>query len=135
MFRLIEGLEMRFEHCSCSSLVRHTIVPRKALLLARIMLDLSGLQRQARVHMHSDSASGRNPGVSQLNDEGMHMPVFSFEKIAAPVRPNPIANVEHVEKKQRGVIIQMLGRFVEARVKRAPPKNSTDVRFQKTPAE
>ena len=46
------------------------------------------------------------------------MPAFTFEKISPPAPANrgpipPIAN-----KKQRGVIVQMLDRFVEARVKR-----------------
>jgi hypothetical protein len=44
------------------------------------------------------------------------MPAFSFEKIAPPVRQEPIPPVAN--KKQRGVIIQMLDRFAEARVKR-----------------
>ena len=43
------------------------------------------------------------------------MPAFSFEKISPPVRRGPIAPVE---TKQRGVIVQILDRFVEARVKR-----------------
>jgi hypothetical protein len=43
------------------------------------------------------------------------MPAFSFEKISPPVRRGPIAPIE---TKQRGVIVQILGRFVEARVKR-----------------
>jgi len=44
------------------------------------------------------------------------MPVFTFEKISAPVRSGAVAPAD---KKQRGVIVQMLDRFVEARVKRA----------------
>ena len=44
------------------------------------------------------------------------MPVFTFEKISPPVRRGPIAPIV---KKQRGVIVQILDRFVEARVKRA----------------
>jgi hypothetical protein len=44
------------------------------------------------------------------------MPAFSFEKISPPVRHGPIASIE---KKQRGVIVQILDRFVEARVKRS----------------
>jgi hypothetical protein len=44
------------------------------------------------------------------------MPAFSFEKISAPVRRGATAAVA---KKQRGVIVQILDRFVEARVKRA----------------
>ena len=43
------------------------------------------------------------------------MPAFSFEKISPPVRRGPIPPIV---KKQRGVIVQILGRFVEARVKR-----------------
>ena len=44
------------------------------------------------------------------------MPAFTFEKISPPVRRGPIPPIA---KKQRGVIVQILGRFVEARVKRA----------------
>jgi hypothetical protein len=58
--------------------------------------------------------------VSQLNDEGIHtMPAFTFEKISPPVRRGPIPPIV---KKQRGVIVQILGRFVEARVKRSMKK-------------
>jgi hypothetical protein len=63
-----------------------------------------------------DPILGEFPGVSQLNDEGIHtMPAFTFEKISPPVRRGPIPPIV---KKQRGVIVQILGRFVEARVKR-----------------
>jgi hypothetical protein len=44
------------------------------------------------------------------------MPAFTFEKISPPVRQGPIPPIAN--KKQRGVIVQMLDRFVEARVKR-----------------
>jgi hypothetical protein len=43
------------------------------------------------------------------------MPAFSFEKISPPVRGGPLAPIV---TKQRGVIVQILDRFVEARVKR-----------------
>lgn len=43
------------------------------------------------------------------------MPAFSFEKISSPVRRGPPAPID---TKQRGVIVQILDRFVEARVKR-----------------
>jgi hypothetical protein len=43
------------------------------------------------------------------------MPAFTFEKISPPVRRGPIPPIE---QKQRGVIVQILDRFVEARVKR-----------------
>ena len=44
------------------------------------------------------------------------MPAFTFEKIPPPVRRGPLPPIE---KKQRGVIAQILDRFVEARVKRS----------------
>ena len=44
------------------------------------------------------------------------MPAFTFEKISPPVRRGPHPPIAN--KKQRGVIIQILDRFVEARVKR-----------------
>ncbi len=48
------------------------------------------------------------------------MPAFTFEKISPPARPAPVGSVAAtvVVRKQRGVIVQMLDRFVEARVKR-----------------
>lgn len=44
------------------------------------------------------------------------MPVFTFEKISPPVRRGPLAPEA---TKQRGVIVQILDRFVEARVRRS----------------
>ena len=44
------------------------------------------------------------------------MPAFMFEKISPPVRRGPIAPIV---KKQRGLIAQILGSFVEARVKKS----------------
>ena len=48
------------------------------------------------------------------------MPAFTFEKISPPERPAPVGNVTEnaVVRKPRGVIVQMLDRLVEARVKR-----------------
>jgi hypothetical protein len=43
------------------------------------------------------------------------MPSFTFEKISPPIRRGPIPSIA---KKQRGVIVQILDRFVEARIKR-----------------
>jgi len=43
------------------------------------------------------------------------MPAFTFEKISPPIRRGPVPSIA---KKQRGVIVQILDRFVEARVKR-----------------
>ena len=45
------------------------------------------------------------------------MPAFTFEKILPPIQLGPIPPIAN--KKQRGVIVQILDRFVEARVKRA----------------
>jgi hypothetical protein len=44
------------------------------------------------------------------------MPAFTFEKISPPVRRGPLPPIV---KKQRGVIVAILDRFVEARVKRS----------------
>ena len=61
------------------------------------------------------------------------MPAFSFEKISPPVRRGPIPPIA---KKQRGVIVQILGRFVEARVKRSLPEEKGGVaRRQQKPTE
>ena len=44
------------------------------------------------------------------------MPAFTFEKISPPIRRGPLPPIA---KKQRGVIVQMQDRFVEARVKKS----------------
>jgi hypothetical protein len=60
------------------------------------------------------------------------MPAFSFEKISPPVRSGPITPIV---KKQRGVIIQILDRFVAARVKRSlREENVVIARRKQTPA-
>jgi hypothetical protein len=43
------------------------------------------------------------------------MPAFTFEKISPPVRRGPIPPIV---KKQRGLLVQILDSFVEARVKK-----------------
>ena len=55
----------------------------------------------------------------QLNAEGNHMPAFTFEKISPPAHRGPVPKIE---KKQRGVITQILDRFVEARMKHTADK-------------
>lgn len=60
-----------------------------------------------------------HPGMFQLNDEVTHMPAFTFEKISPPTNRGPVPKIE---KKQRGVLNQILDRFVEARVKRTAEK-------------
>ena len=47
------------------------------------------------------------------------MPAFTFEKISPPVRRGPLPPIV---KKQRGLIVQMLDRFVAARVKKTMRK-------------
>ena len=60
------------------------------------------------------------------------MPAFSFEKISPPVRRGPIPPIA---KKQRGVIVQILDRFVEARVKRSQRKQEKGVIARHKPPE
>ena len=45
------------------------------------------------------------------------MPAFAFEKISPPADRGPVPPVAN--KKQRGVVVKMLDRFAEARVKRS----------------
>jgi hypothetical protein len=51
------------------------------------------------------------------------MPAFTFEKISPPISSGSVAptqkNVDPNQKRQRGVIVQMVGRFVEKRAERA----------------
>ena len=58
------------------------------------------------------------------------MPAFSFEKISPPVRRGPIPPIA---KKQRGIIVQILDRFVEARVKRALKQEKGVIARQEPP--
>jgi hypothetical protein len=60
------------------------------------------------------------------------MPVFTFEKISPPVRRSPLPPLE---KKQRGRIVQILDRFVEARVKRSLRQEKGATARQSKPAE
>jgi hypothetical protein len=60
------------------------------------------------------------------------MPAFTFEKISPPVRRGPIPPIA---KKQRGVIVQILDRFVEARVKRTSREDKGVTRRQQKPTE
>ena len=61
------------------------------------------------------------------------MPAFTFEKISPPVRRGPLPPIA---KKQRGVIVKILDRFVEARVKRSlREEKGVIARRQPKPAE
>ena len=55
------------------------------------------------------------------------MPAFTFEKISPPVRRGPLPPIA---KKQRGVIVKILDRFVEARVKQTSRKKGVIARRQ-----
>ena len=56
------------------------------------------------------------------------MPAFTFEKITPPANRGPIAPIA---VKKRGVIIQILDRFVEARVKKQKTAASRAKRSKK----
>jgi hypothetical protein len=75
---------------------------------------------------------GQDPGEIQgcfnSTTRGCTMPAFTFEKISPPIRRGPIPPIA---KKQRGVIVQILDRFVEARVK----KNLRDERDVAAPRQ
>jgi hypothetical protein len=62
------------------------------------------------------------------------MPAFTFEKISPPVRRGPLPPIA---KKQRGVIVKILDRLVEARVKRSSLRQEKGVvaRRKAKPAE
>jgi hypothetical protein len=60
------------------------------------------------------------------------MPAFTFEKISPPVRRGPLPPII---KKQRGVIVQILDRFVEARVKRISGKKGVIARRERGPKD
>jgi hypothetical protein len=66
------------------------------------------------------------------------MPAFTFEKILPPVRRGPIPPIvkKQLVQKQRSVIIQILDRFVEARVKRSLREEQGDIaRGEQKPQE
>ena len=60
------------------------------------------------------------------------MPAFTFEKISPPLRRGPLPPIA---KKQRGVIVQILDRFVEARVKRTMLEEKGVIARHEKPAD
>lgn len=60
------------------------------------------------------------------------MPVFTFEKISSPVRGGP---VPAIDKKRRGVIIQIIDRFATARIRRTTAEDITGSPGDKLPRE
>ena len=63
---------------------------------------------------------GKFQGCFNSMPRGYTMPAFTFEKISPPIRRGPLPPIA---KKQRGVIVKILDRFVEARVKRTSRKD------------
>jgi hypothetical protein len=80
-----------------------------------------------------DQDPGEIQGCFNSATRGHTMPAFTFEKIPPPIRRGP---VPPIAKKQRGVIVQILDRFVEARVKKSS-REERDVaaRRQQKPPE
>jgi hypothetical protein len=64
--------------------------------------------------------------------EGLIMPVFTFEKITPPLR---VPTSAPAPERPRGVIVQILDRFVEARVKRTVIDEQAGQPRQRKPAE
>jgi hypothetical protein len=60
---------------------------------------------------------GRLEECFNSTKRGYTMPAFMFEKISPPADRGPVPPVAN--KKQRGVIVQLLDRFAEARVRRS----------------
>ena len=56
------------------------------------------------------------------------MPAFTFEKISPPTKRGPIAPIV---VKRRGVIVKILDRFVEARVKRTAAEKGVVFRVKR----
>jgi hypothetical protein len=80
--------------------------------------DVIGVRSGRRISCHVSVVSRDRGNASERSNSttrGDRMPAFTFEKISPPVRSSPIAPIE---KKQHSVIVQILDRFVEARVKR-----------------
>jgi hypothetical protein len=69
----------------------------------------------------------------QLKTRGSTLPAFSFEKLSPSIRRGPIAPIV---TKQHGIIVQILGRLVEARVKRTLKEESGVIaRRQRRPSD
>jgi len=64
----------------------------------------------------SGECRGQFQGRFVTSVEGLTMPVFTFEKISPPMRR--VSASAPAAEKPRSVIVQILDRFVEKRVKR-----------------
>src|SRR5215472_7478220 len=83
-------------------------------LMAQNVLQKSRLRWCHAVTLEPSGDWGKCQECSNSTTRGVTMPAFTFEKISPP-RRGPIAPIV---KKQRGLVVQILERFVEARVKR-----------------
>ena len=63
------------------------------------------------------------------------MPSFMFEKLSPPVRRGPIAPEEPEEKRPRGLIVELLDRFAEARARRSLRRERPDGADQQKSSE
>src|SRR6266436_6388535 len=81
----------------------------------RIMLRQKRVEWIAVTGDCSSDIGWKFQGCFNSATRGYTMPVFTFEKISPPIRRGPLPPIA---KKQRGVIVKILDRFVEARVKR-----------------
>jgi hypothetical protein len=57
------------------------------------------------------------------------MPAFTFEKIEPPAPDGPVP----AAKAQRGVVVRILDRLVETRLKGRPDEEGADARQKKSP--
>ena len=124
-FGFFECLEMGFEHHVVT--LESGGAVRNAAELATIWhnpcftisVRASRMERFCSVG-RSAQDTGRLQECFNSTKRGCTMPAFTFEKISPPTDRGPTPPVAN--KKQRGVVVKMLDRFAEARVKRSLKK-------------
>ncbi|MGC2316300.1 MAG: hypothetical protein WA615_07350 [Bradyrhizobium sp.] len=112
---------MGFEHCLTTLGLRGDV--RNATEIAPIWHGLcldncTCIRRDGAICSHKQFIQrylGEFQECFNSTTRGYTMPAFTFEKISPPIRRGPLPPIA---KKQRGLIVQILDRFVEARVKR-----------------
>jgi hypothetical protein len=75
-----------------------------------------------------------HPECFNSTKRGYTMPAFTFEKISPPDRGGIAPPIPPSENRQRGVIVQVIGRFVEARTQR-PERGESQVRRDEPPGK
>jgi hypothetical protein len=98
----------------------HQSMIRKSGFSEKIMLKQTADGTDCRDRRLFQRDRGKFQGCFNSAPRGYTMPAFTFEKISPPVRRGPLPPIA---KKQRGVIVKILDRFVEARVKRDSRKD------------